>query len=104
MKGLLDGEDRVVAGVAADLSTEKYELTVHNFSDALTTTDSWLVTYVPRAILVFHDKRVTARQNELTRKLREPNSPEDVIKFMQELGKLTEIKKSINIKLGRLKK
>ena len=104
VKGLLDGEDRVVAGVAADLSTEKYELTVHNFSDALTTTDSWLVTYVPRAILVFHDKRVTARQNELTRKLREPNSPEDVIKFMQELGKLTEIKKSINIKLGRLKK
>lgn len=104
VKGLLDGEDRVVAGVAADLSTEKYELTVHNFSDALTTTDSWLVTYVPRAILVFHDKRVTARQNELTRKLREPNSPEDVIKFMQELGRLTEIKKNINRKLGRLKK
>ena len=101
---LLNGEDRTVAHVAAELSTEKYELTVHNFSDALTTTDSWLVTYVPRAILVFHDKRVTARQNELTRKLREPNSPEDVIKFMQELGKLTEIKKSINIKLGRLKK
>ena len=104
VKALLDGEDRTVASVVADLSTEKYELSVHNFSDALTTTDSWLVTYVPRAILVFHDKRVTARQNELSRKLREPNSPEDVIKFMQELGKLTEIKKSINIKLGRLKK
>ncbi len=104
VKALLDGEDRSVASVVADLSTEKYELSVHNFSDALTTTDSWLVTYVPRAILVFHDKRVTARQNELSRKLREPNSPEDVIKFMQELGKLTEIKKSINIKLGRLKK
>ena len=104
IRALLNGEDRTVAEVAAQLSTERYELTVHNFSDALTTTDSWLVTYVPRAILVFHDKRVTARQNELTRKLREPNTPEDVIKFMQELGKLTEIKKSINIKLGRLKK
>ena len=104
VKGLLNGEDRTVAEVAAQLSTERYELTVHNFSDALTTTDSWLVTYVPRAILVFHDKRVTARQNELTRKLREPNSPEDVIKFMQELGRLTEIKKNINRKLGRLKK
>ena len=101
---LLNGEDRTVAEVTAKYSTEKYEITVHNFSDALTTTDSWLVTYVPRAILVFHDKRVTARQNELTRKLREPNSPEDVIKFMQELGRLTEIKKNINRKLGRLKK
>ena len=104
IRALLNGEDRTVAEVAAQLSTERYELTVHNFSDALTTTDSWLVTYVPRAILVFHDKRVTARQNELTRKLREPNSPEDVIKFMQELGRLTEIKKNINRKLGRLKK
>ena len=101
---LLNGEDRTVAHVAAELSTEKYELTVHNFSDALTTTDSWLVTYVPRAILVYHDKRITAQQAEISRKLREPASAQEMIVLMQKLGKLTEIKKNINIKLGRLKK
>jgi len=101
---LLNGEDRTVAHVAAELSTEKYELTVHNFSDALTTTDSWLVTYVPRAILVYHDKRIAAQQAEISRKLREPASAQEMIVLMQKLGKLTEIKKSINIKLGRLKK
>ena len=101
---LLNGEDRTVASVAADLSTEKYELTVHNFSDALTTTDSWLVTYVPRAILVYHDKRITARQTEISRKLRDPAAAGEMIELMQQLSKLTEIKKSINIKLGRLKK
>ena len=101
---LLNGADRDIAGVAADLSTEKYELTVHNFSDALTTTDSWLVTYVPRAILVYHDKRITARQTEISRKLRDPAAAGEMIELMQQLSKLTEIKKSINIKLGRLKK
>jgi DNA primase len=101
---LLNGADRNIAGVAADLSTEKYELTVHNFSDALTTTDSWLVTYVPRAILAYHDKRITARQAEITRKLKDPAAAGEMIELMQQLSKLTEIKKSINIKLGRLKK
>ena len=101
---LLNGEDRTVASVAADLSSEKYELTVHNFSDALTTTDSWLVTYVPRAILVYHDKRISARQADISRKLKDGVSPEEAVDLMTRLTRLNEIKKTINIKLGRLKK
>ena len=99
---LLNGEDRSVAAVAADLSSEKYELTVHNFSDALTTTDSWLVTYVPRAILVYHDKRISAQQADIKRKIGEA-SPEEVMELMGRLTRLNDIKKTINIKLGRLK-
>ncbi len=99
---LLNGEDRMVAEVTANLSSEKYELTVHNFSDALTTTDSWLVTYVPRAILVYHDKRISARQADIKRKIGEA-SPEEVMDLMGRLTRLNEIKKTINIKLGRLK-
>ncbi len=100
---LLNGEDRSVAAVAADLSSEKYELTVHNFSDALTTTDSWLVTYVPRAILVYHDKRISAQQADLKRQMTEA-SPQQVLELMGRLSRLNDIKKTINIKLGRLKK
>ena len=100
---LMNGEDRAVASVAADLCTEKYELTVHNFSDALTTTDSWLVNFVPRAILVYHDKRITVQQKELSRKLQQA-SPDQVLDLMNQLGRLNEIKKTLNIKLGRLKK
>ena len=101
---LLNGENRTVAGVAAQLSSDKYEITVHNFSDALTTTDSWLVNFVPRAILVYHDKRITARQDELSRQLRTATSAQEMTDIMQKLGKLNDIKKNINIKLGRLKK
>ena len=101
---LLNGEDRTVAAVAAELSSEKYELTVHNFTDALTTTDSWLVTYVPRAILVYHDKRISAQQADISRKLKAGVSPDEALELMTRLTRLNEIKKTINIKLGRLKK
>jgi DNA primase len=100
---LLNGEDRTVASVTADLSTEKYELTVHNFSDALTTTDSWLVTFVPRAILAYHDKRLQVRQEALKTRLAGAG-PEEQLEILSSLSRINEIKKTINIKLGRLKK
>ena len=100
---LLNGEDRAVAAVVADLATEKYEITVHNFSDALTTHDSWLATFVPRAILAYHEKRLTLMQNDLLRRLTDA-SPEEQTDIMGRLNRLSEMKKTINSKLGREKR
>ncbi|MBQ9410462.1 MAG: DNA primase [Bacteroidales bacterium] len=103
VRSLLNGENRTVAAVVADLATEKYELTVHNFTDALTTTDSWLVTYVPRAILAYHDKRLQAQQADINRRLAKAG-PEEANRLLAELGSINALKKTINIKLGRIKK
>ena len=100
---LLNGENREIATVAADLATEKYELTVKNFSAALTTRESWLTTFVPRAILAYHEKRITLMQNDLMRRLTDA-SPQDQTDIMARLGRLNEMKKKINLKLGREKK
>ena len=100
---LLNGEDRAVAAVVADLATEKYEITVHNFSDALTTHDSWLANFVPRAILAYHEKRLTLMQNDLMRRLTEA-SPEEQTDIMGRLSRLSDMKKKINSKLGREKR
>ena len=100
---LLNGENREIAAVVADLATEKYELTVNNFSNALTTKESWLTTFVPRAILAYHEKRVTLMQNELMRRLPDA-TPQEQTDIMARLGKLTQMKKTINLKLGREKK
>ena len=100
---LLNGEDRTVATVVADLATEKYEITVHNFSDALTTHDSWLANFVPRAILAYHEKRLTLMQNDLMRRLAQA-TPQEQTDIMGRLGRLSEMKKTINSKLGREKK
>ena len=104
VRTLLNGENREIAAVAATLSTEKYELTVQNFSSALTTTDSWLVNFVPRAILVYHTKRISAQQKEINQRLKEGVSVEETLELMTRLNKLNAMNKTINIKLGRLKK
>jgi len=61
------------------------------------------VTYVPRAILAFHDKRLQSRQAEINRKLATA-SPEEVNGLLEELQSLNALKKTINVKLGRIKK
>ena len=100
---ILNGENREIAAVVADLATEKYEITVNNFSSALTTRDSWLTTFVPRAILAYHEKRVTLMQNDLMRRLADA-TPQEQTDIMARLGKLNEMKKTINHKLGREKR
>ena len=100
---LLNGEDRTVATIAADISTQKYELTVHNFSDALTTHESWLTNFVPRAILAYHEKRITLMQNNLMKELADA-TPERQTQIMASLNRLSKMKKTINSKLGREKK
>jgi len=103
VRTLLDGADRTVAAVTADLSGEKYLLSVENFSSALTVRSSWLVTFVPRAILVYHDKRLQAEQKKLMDELQ--NAEKDrQLEIMARLGTINTMKKKINLKLGRLKK
>ena len=47
---------------------------------------------------------VSAQQADISRKLKAGVSPEEAVQLMTRLTRLNEIKKTINIKLGRLKK
>lgn len=75
IRSLLDSEDASVREVAAAHSIEKYHLTYTPFSASLTATGSWLVMYVPRAILIYNDKVLQSRIDVLRRKL--PSAAED---------------------------
>ena len=102
LRELLDGEDRRIARVAGELSQEKYLLTVRNFTEALTTRESWLVSYVPRAILAYQDKKMEARLQELRRSLATAD-PDAQVRILGEISRVNNIKKKIKIKLGREK-
>ncbi|MBR1522254.1 MAG: DNA primase [Bacteroidales bacterium] len=103
VKSMMDGEDREVADVTARLTTEEYELSVKNYRDALTTHDSWLVTFVPKAILAYHYDRVCLMEKRLDKELESAaRARQDEI--LVQLGKFAEMKKTLNRKLGREKK
>ena len=107
VKRLMDGEDRNVAYVAAQLSTdEKYELSVKNLRQSMMSKGSWLTLYVPKAILVFQQSRMENRDNELKEELREAQASSDsdrVMEIMQEMLKVQKALKLVKVRLGREK-
>ena len=102
VRDLLNGPDDAVRFVVSQLSGDKYELTVKNFQAALTTRDSWLTNFVPKAILAYHIKRLQSDQTVLTRELATAG-PDRQREIFTTLERINELKKKINIKLGRLK-
>ena len=74
-----------------------------NFSDALTSRESWLVNFVPRSILAYQDKKMEVRYSDLVRKL--ASAPEaEQREIMADLETVGKIRRKIMLRLGREKK
>ena len=102
IRSLVNSPDRRIATVATHLSVEKYMLTVDTFARSLTSRGSWLVQYVPRAILAYHEKRMQERLQELTKKLAAA-SPEQQKQIMEEMNRVSEARRVLLLRLGREK-
>lgn len=107
VKCLMDGEDRDMAYVAAQLSTdERYDLSVKNLRQSMMSKGSWLTIYVPKAILVYQQSRLEDKENELKERLGEAQTASDddrVLEIMQEMLKVQKALKMVKVRLGREK-
>ena len=107
VKRLMDGEDRDMAYVAAQLSTdERYDLSVKNLRQSMMSKGSWLTIYVPKAILVYQQSRLEDKENELKERLGEAQAASEddrVLEIMQEMLKVQKALKMENVRLGREK-
>ena len=109
VRKLMDSPDRAMADMVADFVEDRYQLTVKNFKDSMTTESSHLVLNVPKAILVYNSLRVKAQEMEITERLKELKHEEQTDDIMKEqfdllikLQKTAELRKSIVEKLGRV--
>ena len=102
LKNLYNSEDRMIARVTGDLATEKYQLSVERFRNSMTATASWLVNYVPKAILCYAERRVQDKIDYLRRSL-QGAPPEEVEPIMKQIVSLQTAQRSINAKIGREK-
>jgi len=102
VKSILDGEDRVLADLASRFSTEKYQLTVGAFKAALTSKSTFLVVGVPKAIMVYAERRVQDRLDTLRRSLAGA-TPDEQLASMQEMLRLQSAQRRINQMIGREK-
>lgn len=103
LRKLLDSENRLVADTSAKLSTEKYQLTVSAFEASLTTTSSWLVSAVPKAILVYNERRIQDSMDKLRAEMVTADS-DGQLAIMQKLVKLQAAQRRIKQLTGREKK
>mgnify|MGYP000837078264 FL=1 len=107
VKRLMDGENRDMAYVAAQLSTdERYDLSVKNLRQSMMSKGSWLTIYVPKAILVYQQSRLEDKENELKERLGEAQAASDddrVLEIMQEMLKVQKALKMVKVRLGREK-
>ena len=99
IRTLLNSPDGTVAGVTAEFSMERHQLTIDNFAKALTTTSSWLVTFVPKAILIYGEKRLENRLKELQARLK--TAQEDTDGILRDIQNIFNAQKIIKTKLGR---
>jgi hypothetical protein len=100
LRTMLDGEDRTVAFVAAQLSEQKYLLTVKSFQDSLAARSSWLAAFVPKAIMVYQGKKLDEEFTALTRELAGA-APEREREIMERIRTISLIRHSIKVHLGR---
>ena len=105
VKHMLDGADRTVAYVTAQLSTdEQYDLSIKNLRDAMRSKGSWLTKFVPKAILVFQACRLEDREYGLKEELRKAQTVSDTdseLRIMQDLVRIRKAIKAVRVRLGR---
>lgn len=100
LRKLCDSQDRTVASVAAELYGEKYDLTVQAFRDSLTTKASWLVSYVPKTLMVYGEKRLQSRLEQLRKQIAEADEA-GLPAVLQEYKTILAAYQSIRKKTGK---
>jgi DNA primase len=94
IRTLLDSPDRTLAEIAGEYSTRRYQLSVKRLESSMTSEQSWLVSYVPRAMLTLVERRAASRLEEIRRALRDAPE-EEQLALMKEMTTLQRRQKKL---------
>lgn len=100
IRGLFNSPKRTVAGIAANLSTQKYDLSIEELRASLTTKSTWLTTYVPKTLLTYIVKRNEQKVKELRKSLANPEAGSTEEEVLRQIMSLQEETKRIKKKLS----
>ena len=98
---MLNSPDRQISFLTAQLSIERYQLTVKSFEDSLTTKGSWLVNRVPKLMLMYMDKKLDSRLDALRREMAAPDGMARMEGLMTEMVSLQRLQKTVKDKMNK---
>ena len=101
VRHLLGSSDLQTAYIAAQLSSDRYQLTVKSFKDSLTNPASWLANFVPKALYRHLDAKAESRLDELTRAMLQASTDEEMAGLLAEFKKQQDIRRALEPKIKK---
>lgn len=100
---LMDSQEREIADIAVDLIVPKYDLSVKNYIDSMTSTQTQLVMYVPRSVIIYKIKRIEKRIREYSEQLASlaVEEQDEAAEIMNRIKKMYEAKNILDERIGR---
>ncbi len=99
---LLNSMDPEIAEVAKDLLIEKYQITVKNYEQSLTSVSTRLVQYIPKALLAYQCRKVELILKGLTSELSATEDMEKQLEIMARISEWNRARTRLNNELGRV--
>lgn len=92
---LRDSSDTEINAVTRDILVDKYNITVKNFENSLTTTETMLATYVPKSLIKLQLLNVELQLKGLQRELLSTQDGGKMEELMQKITELSRMKASL---------
>ena len=99
---LMNSMDEEIAAVSKEILIEKYEITVKNYAQSMTSAATRLVMFVPKSLLVYQAKRVELDVQEKTAEVQQTQDLERLSQLLAEINALNKVRTTINNELGRV--
>ena len=92
---LRDSSDQEINAVTRDILVDKYNITVKNFENSLTTTETMLATYVPKSLIKLQLQNVELQLKALQKELMSAQDGGKMEELMQKITELSRMKASL---------
>ena len=99
---LMNSMDEEISTLARELLIEKYQITVKNYEQSLTSASTRLVQFVPKALMAYQCRRLELTLKSKTKELESAASPEDQLALLTEITSLNKMRTMLNNELGRV--
>lgn len=103
VRKMVNSPDPELSFVTAQLSIEKYQLTVAGFAASMTTKASWLVAEVPNLMLVYCLRKVESQLKDIAEEIKTAGS-EDAVELLQRMLALQQLQRRIEARIAKEKK
>lgn len=99
---LMNSMDEEISALARELLIEKYQITVKNYEQSLTSASTRLVQFVPKALMAYQCRRLELTLKSKTKELESAASPEEQLALLTEITSLNKMRTMLNNELGRV--